>query len=507
MKRGILEYIDWGDQWRQDQNQEPFIIDDRGTETKQGIYRKAMQLAICLDKAGCYNEPIIVLAEHCIETIWIYLGILASGNYYVPISPESKKERIEKMIAQTASRMLLGLPGQTSQFGESELETINWDELSSVEITSEYEQLLQEKRRQLPEDAPMNLIFTSGSTGEPKGIIKTHQGMILFLENYIREFGFTREDRLGNQTPFYFDASAKDIYLCLKLGCPMYILDAKYFVMPLKLAEYMREERITVIQWVPSALCMLSRFRVFDQVQLPDLKKVLFVGEVFPVGQLKLWMEAFLDTEFINLYGSSEMSGVCAYYRIPREKELQETIPIGKAFAHCELYLISDGRLVEQPGEKGELYVRSEALAKGYLQAEQRQTVFTGRPLESMPEGLYYRSGDLAMYDEDHALTFVSRGDHQIKHMGHRIELGEIEQAAQKLDGVTSACSIYEKDKIILFYVGLPPKAQMASHLKECLPSYMVPNKLIPIEQMPLNANGKTDRMALRDLIGTRRKS
>ena len=236
---------------------------------------------------------------------------------------------------------------------------------------------------------------------------------------------------------------------------------------------------------------------MLSKVDLSTLQKVLFVGEVFPPKQLKIWMDALPQTEFINLYGSSEMSGICTFYRI-KELTGEQNVPMGYPLSNSQVYLIDDGQLVTEPDKVGELYILSDALAAGYLKDEERTAaVFTRRPLADLPEGTYYRSGDLAKYGAAHELIFVSRRDYQIKHMGHRIELGEIESVTLGIPGVEKCCCLYRDSKIILFFEGSIDKAELSRQLRERLLPYMIPNKLTAMESLPLNANGKVDRTQL----------
>lgn len=482
------------------------------------IHQKVFSIGKYLMEAGYYRQPIAVIAGHNVDTVLCFLGILASGNHYIPLDPYIRTERFEKIQKLAGFHLLITCGQSDERFQKQKIEkdvrpvtSLAVEKTQKLQIQTEDIEKLAECRRRLSMDEPAYFIFTSGSTGEPKGIIKTHKGMINFLDAYIQEFGFRESDRIGNQTPFYFDASAKDLYLALKQKCQMYILEEKWFVRPLQLAEYMKKKRITVIQWVPSALSILSRFRVFKQVSLPDLRLVLSVGEVFPVNQLRVWMEMVPDAQYINLYGSSEIAGICAYYRIHALEDGQDLIPIGYALKNCEIYLVDGDKLITEPNQIGEMYVRSQAVAAGYLlekengAAGQLEGTFRDRPLPQLPQGNYYCSGDLAYYGNNGELFFSTRKDSQVKHMGHRIELGEITSAAQAMEQVQNSCCVYEKHKLILFFKGSCGKADLARFLKDRLAPYQIPNKLVKLDVWPLNANGKTDQVRLKQLAVLRR--
>lgn len=486
MIQHVIDYLGFGVDIENDFDTVLFIDKDKQI-TWGEFQQKVAAAALSFVEKGYREQPIAVIAEHSADTLAWYLGILASGNYYVPINPDIQENKFDK-IKSIANIELVCRGGMDAP------EPVPAEKLESVFRG------LREIYTNVSDTLPMYIIFTSGSTGDPKGIIKTHQGMISFIDAYIREFGFDRGTCLGNQTPFYFDASAKDIFTALKVRCSMHILDSKLFLTPLALGEYIRDSHINTIQWVPSALSILSRLKVLSKVDLNTLQKVLFVGEVFPPKQLKIWMDALPRTEFINLYGSSEMSGICTFYRI-KELDEEQNVPMGYPLSNSKVYLIDEQHLITEPDKVGELYILSDALAAGYLKDEEKTAaVFTDRPLEELPQGTYYRSGDLAKYGPGHELIFVSRRDYQIKHMGHRIELGEIESVTLGVPGVEKCCCLYRDSKIILFFEGSIDKANLSRQLRERLLPYMIPNKLTAMESLPLNANGKVDRTQLLNL-------
>lgn len=501
MEENILTLfdLDKDDAWEE----ERILIQeiDRSFAQKE-IKDKALSVAASLTDMGMWQEPICIEAEQTAETLIFILGVIMSGNYYIPLSgllPLEKKNQILDVLKPTL--YCISAPAKQSKTNVEGISTLTFQETQQRIVTEDDRKNLKNIWRKLTGDSILYVIFTSGSTGTPKGIVKTHGAMVSFLTAYIKQFDFTREDVLGNQTPFYFDASAKDIYLTFLLRCRLFLIPQGMFVRPAELVEYLNRERVSVIQWVPSALSILSRVHVFRKIKPQFLRKVFFVGEVFPVKQLTLWMENLPKTEFINLYGASELAGICAYHVVEDTKN-QSSIPIGRPLSNSELYLVSGGRVITKAGEVGEIYIKSDALAAGYLMEEAKTwAAFEENPLPQLPNGRYYKSGDLANYREDGALEYVSRKDFQIKHMGHRIELGEIEAAACEVGLVDNACCVYAKNKIVLFYEGCIQKPELLTHLKSRLMPYMIPNKVVALDAMPINANGKINRVYLKESL------
>ena len=224
-----------------------------------------------------------------------------------------------------------------------------------------------------------------------------------------------------------------------------------------------------------------------------------------PIKHLNIWMKNCPKAEFINLYGPTEITCNCTYYRLEnREYAADEIIPIGSAFDNEKVFLLSDdNKLVDTPNESGEICVAGACLALGYYHdSEKTAAVFVQNPLNTVYYERMYRTGDLAKYNEQGELVYIGRKDFQIKHLGHRIELGEIESLVQGRSGVVRACAIYDhnKKRIYLFWLGERDQKELHNELKVVMPSYMVPNKLVHLDEMPMTKNGKIDRAVLKKM-------
>ena len=307
----------------------------------------------------------------------------------------------------------------------------------------------------------------------------------------------------GNQTPLYFDACLKELYPTLKYGATTYLIPRELFMLPVKLVEFLNEHKINTICWVVSALTMISAFGTFKSVTPKYLRLVAFVSEVFPIREFNRWREAAPGATFVNLYGPTEGTGVCCYYIVDREFKPGDVIPAGRPFKNTDILLLNDKNEPAKPGEGGEICIRGTSLSLGYYNApEKTKEVFVQNPLNPFYPELIYRTGDMGKWNERGELEFISRRDYQIKHMGHRIELGEIETNVNLLDEIKMTGCIYDKvkNKIVLYYVGEIDEKNLAAALKEKLPRYMFPNRIIRLERMPLTLNGKIDRVALKEM-------
>ena len=269
---------------------------------------------------------------------------------------------------------------------------------------------------------------------------------------------------------------------------------------PIKLVEFLNEKKVNTICWVVSALTMISAFGAFKKVVPQYLHTIAFGSEVFPIKQFNIWKETLPNAKFTNLYGPTECTGMCCYYKVNRDFALDDVMPVGRPFHNTEILLLNDKNELAKDGEVGEICVRGTSLTLGYFNNfEKTNEVFVQNPLNKRYPELIYRTGDLGKWNEFGELVFVSRKDYQIKHMGHRIELGEIEANVNKIDEIKSSCCVYDKGKgkIVLVYVGEISEKDLIMTLKEKLPRYMIPNKVEKLDQMPLTANGKMDRVFL----------
>ncbi len=449
------------------------------------------------------SGPVGVLVDRGADTAAFFLAALYSGNFYIPIDPDMPGEKIDMILNDADIRMMLCDTSRVDflrdlGYGGQILTTADAGETKTNAPT-------------VSSDTPACMLYTSGSTGVPKGVLKSHGAFIDFMENYIDLFNLGAEEIIGNQTPFFFDAAAKDFYLMVFTGATLEVLPSELFLFPVTLIEYMNQKKISYICWVPSALSIVTQLRTFQEILPTTLKKVFFVGETFPVKHLREWMRVMPKLTYVNLYGSTEIAGVCCYYNlpVPFDEDVDE-IPVGCALPNCRVFLRGEDEenFITGPDEVGEICVASNSLALEYYHDPKRTNeTFVTLPLPDGTSARALRTGDLAKYDEAGNLVFVSRSDDQIKHMGHRIELGEIESVANRIPEIQKCCCLYnkKKDQICLFVELVPgcgwDAKTIRRTLKGKLSDYMQPSKCFVLDAIPQNANGKADRAGLREYI------
>lgn len=467
--------------------------------TFQEVHDQNRAIASFLAKQGLYKEPVVVFMNKHPKTITAFFGVIHSGNFYVPIDEEMPRVRIDLILDNLKPRAII-CDEKTIEIAKDfhfDGKLYLYDELVQTQIESE---LLADIRAKAIDTDLIYVVFTSGSTGIPKGVAACHRSVLDYIEQLSETLGFNENTVFGNQTPLYFDACLKELYPTLKFGATTYLIPKGLFMFPIKLVEFLNEHKINTICWVVSALTMISAFGAFKKAVPEYLHTVAFGSEVFPIKQFRLWREVLPNASFTNLYGPTEGTGMCCFYKVDREFALDEVIPIGRPFKNTEIILLNEKDERAADGEAGEICIRGTSLTMGYYNnPEKTNEVFVQNPLNHAYPELIYRTGDIGRYNEHGELIFVSRKDYQIKHMGHRIELGEIEVNVNMLEGVKLSGCIYDKDKgkIVLYYAGDIETGELTRLLKEKLPRYMIPNYVERLETMPLTPNGKINRVFL----------
>ena len=428
-------------------------------------------------------------------------GSHADGEEVVSASVQSLVRRLERfsphdfglIICDEATADIAG------KFQVEDCEIVLYDRMIQTPID---DGALDRIYRRAIDTDPIYIVFTSGSTGIPKGVAACHRSVIDYIEQLSEALHFNEDTVFGNQTPLYFDACLKELYPTLKFGATTYLIPRNLFSIPTALVEYLNQHKINTVCWVVSALTMISAFGTFELVKPKYLHTVAFGSEVFPIKQFRLWRQALPEATFTNLYGPTEGTGMCCYYRVEREFQDGEAIPVGHPFPNREILLLTEEGKPAPEGQEGEICIRGTALTLGYYNDPVRTSeAFVQNPLNTAYPEVIYKTGDIGRYNEAGELVFVSRKDYQIKHMGHRIELGEVEVNVGMLPGIRMTACIYDakRVKIVLYYVGDLSEKELTEALKGKLPRYMLPNKLIRLEQMPFTANGKIDRVTLKN--------
>lgn len=452
------------------------------------------------------NEPILIYLPKSVEAIVSMLGVVYSGNFYTPTSVDFPSQKLLSIVeALTPSLVVTATKHKQKllDIGVEESKIICYDK---VDFTKDTQEFKSAKSSAINTDI-VYTYFTSGSTGVPKGVTISHGNILDYIDWVCGKFPIDKDTVFGNQSALYFDITTQDIYATLKQGATMVIIPERLFAFPIKVVEFIKHKEINFLYWVPSAYVNLVNFKALDNVKLNNIKAIMFGGEVMPTKHLNYLIKRLPNLNFVaNVYGPTEATVNSTYYILDRDFDENESLPLGGAIENKRVVLFDEeDNPIKIPNQKGELCVFGVSLSSGYYKNPKKtKEVFVQNPLHDDFEDLMYKTGDLAMYDENGLLVFCGRKDNQIKHLGYRIELGEIESAVISLDTIDNCMSFYNEAKrqITLLYLPKDKKTEnkdVKLALLGILPKYMVPTKYHKLESIPLNANGKIDRTLLKE--------
>lgn len=480
------------------------FVDENNSISYENLQSRAKKIGTALTEKinGDIRKPIVVFVDRNIESLVAFMGVAYSGNFYVPIDIQMPKLRVELILntLQPKAMVVTPISKKFSYEVAPHLEAVDYDETEKTEID---QVTLDKIRKKIIDRDPLYATFTSGSTGIPKGVITCHQSVVDMTEALVETFNFDQHHVFGNQNPFYFDASIKDIYSSLKCGATMYVLPKSYFMMLGTLISYINEHKIDTIMWSASAIALLANAQAFEDEKPSALRKVMFSGEVMHNRVLNYWRRNLPQAQFVNLYGPTEITSVCTYYKIEKTFADDEVLPIGIAFRNTEVLILNENNEPVKEGESGELCVKGCCLALGYYNnPEKTAAAFCQNPLNTHYPEFIYRTGDLAKFNEHGEVMFMSRKDNQVKHMGQRVELGEIEILLNAMERIDASICFYdhEAQKIIAVYKGKEADSKyIYAELKDKVSKFMFPSVLIALDELPYNLNGKIDRTLLKE--------
>ncbi|MFN2529804.1 MAG: amino acid adenylation domain-containing protein [Pyrinomonadaceae bacterium] len=469
--------------------------------TYEELNSRSNQLAHYLRRFGVGPETrVAICLERSLEMIVGLFGILKAGAAYVPLEPTYPSERLFFQLDDSQARLLLTRQHLLQSVSVSHVQTISLD--------GDWREIARESSQNPTRGADAansaHLIYTSGSTGLPKGVLSSHRASVNRFSWMWKHYPFADGEICCQKTALSFVDSIWEIFGPLLQGIPLVIIPDDTVKDPQEFITALSVNEITRLVLVPSLLRVM--LEIGDAAkQLTDLRYCFCSGETLPVDLATSFRAQLPHTKLVNLYGSSEVGADVTYHEV-RSTELLETIPIGRPIANTQIYILDSDWQPVPVGILGELYVGGEPLAYSYLnRPELTAEKFVPHPFSRDRGARLFRTGDIGRYLADGNIEYRGRRDTQVKVRGFRVELEEIASQLTNHPQVHQAVVVARDDgrgeKQLLAYVIVegeaPASNELRAHLRRKLPDHMIPAIFILLDELPLTASGKVNRLAL----------
>ncbi|MEM9927323.1 MAG: amino acid adenylation domain-containing protein [Cyanobacteria bacterium P01_D01_bin.50] len=521
--------------------------------TYQELNNQANQLAHYLRNQGVKPDMLVGICVERNPLILVgLLGILKAGGAYVPIDAKLPSSRIAFMLGDSQVSILITQEKILSQLPTHSARTIcldsEWENISQLPINNPSLQTVPENLAYV--------IYTSGSTGNPKGTLLTHRGLTNYLSWATLAYNVAQGNGSPVQSSISFDATITSIYTPLILGKTVTLIPEEQEIEALS-NLLNSDSDFSLVKLTPAHLGVLSQLNNVETLYITSPQNVsspehitsprnltrafIIGGEALLENHLEFWRDNYPNTRLINEYGPTETVVGCCIYDASNKSTTKNAVPIGRAIANVQLYVLDKYLQPVPVGIPGELYIGGAGVARGYLNKpeltaerfipnpfiEGRRQKAEGRREEEkgesksnaqcpmpnaqlpitnypLPITKLYKTGDLVRYLPDGNLEYLGRLDNQVKIRGFRIELEEIEAVLNQYPQIQFNCVIPQSDdsgnqRLVAYIVSSHPivNNQIRQFLQERLPDYMVPSFFVELESLPLTSNGKVNRKAL----------
>ena len=466
------------------------------------LRERSNRLARFLQKMGAGRGTRVALCvERSLEMAVALLGILKTGAAYVPLDPSHPADRMQFMLEDAETTLLVTQSRVLNGFPFSQAKTVTLD--------TDWQRIAQESVSDLstrvePGD-PAYVLYTSGSSGQPKGVEGTHGGAINRMWWMWERYPFQAGEVCCQKTNLGFVDSVWEIFGPLLAGVPSVILPAEVVRDPEELLRSLAGEGVTRMVVVPSLLRALLDHAPQLQERVPQLKLWTCSGEVLSGELVRRFRQGFAEATLLNIYGASEVAADVTWHEVV-EEDMGGPVPIGKPISNTQVYVLDRHRNPVPVGVRGEIYVGGEGVALGYWnRAELTRERFVENAIAPEESKRLYRTGDLGRWRGDGEIEYLGRVDGEVKLRGMRIDLGEIESVLVGHTGVREAAVERVEEggeaKLVAYLVrgdGEEPNGrELRRHLRMKLPEHMVPARFVEVEEFPLLPSGKVNRRAL----------
>ncbi|MBE0458637.1 amino acid adenylation domain-containing protein [Pseudoalteromonas prydzensis] len=425
------------------------------------------------------------------EVIVTMLALVRLGAIYVPIDPEFPIARVTTMLETANAELVIGLQQQ-----DESTFTCRYIHFSSLLDTDAQ---LKEVELIVHDTQPAYIMYTSGTTGKPKGVLVSQLAILRLVvdTDYV---SIAANDVFLQSSPICFDAATFEIWGALLNGSSIVLHPKAAY--DLDLLSQLYEQYHVSVAFLTSAL-----FRLITEEHitcLSSLRQLLVGGDYMPTTPVQKLFENYSDCEFIHVYGPTENTTFSTFKSYHKQDLMPSALSIGKSIRYSDAYVLTNELKIAPPGVVGELYVGGHGLALEYVSEPQlTQQSFSNVSVNGLLKRLY-KTGDMVFRTIEDDIVFVGRNDQQFKIRGFRIELGEINNKLESIDGVQKAHTLVhqinegESKQLFAFIESDSLSAQQLKiQLREVLPQYMLPNRIIVLPKLPLSHTGKLDKSAM----------
>ena len=458
------------------------LTQDQSQISYAQLAQRAQGIASFLRYRNNDGNCIAIALDRGIDAVITIYGILTSGGCYLPLDMKNPPDRLNFIIHDAQPTFVIGNGPCPDWLKLQE----KWLDLQQFPA-----QYPVDKQPEIQPESIAAILYTSGSSGTPKGVALSYRAMHNFADWAAETFAINANERIASLTPFHFDLSIFDLFSSLCRGASVHFIPSRLTLSPNRLTAWLSHNNITCWYTVPSILSFIALKGALETTPLPDLKQILFAGEVFPTANLIKLTERLPNVQFFNLYGPTE-TNVCCYWPVERKRLIaDQPIPIGSPACNSTL---------EITAATGELLVKGKNNFSGYWHQ--------GSLTNAMPDESWYHTGDRVSRNKHGEYCYHGRLDRMLKCSGYRVEPAEIESVINRLDAVDNCAVIGISDPgsgqrpaaavVLKANVKL---ADIIKPLRQTLPSYMQPCRFLALESLPALTNGKIDYLAIKKLL------
>jgi amino acid adenylation domain-containing protein len=487
------------------------IISAEGNTTYGTLLHQSVILASELRKAGVKPQDLVgVFCDRSESYIQAILAIQACGAAFLPLDPTIPDARLTDMLRDAKVRNVVTRKNSEPRFGEI-LGSISGQNIHAIMMEEINDVSCEQNLPFVPVSELAYVIYTSGSTGKPKGAMVSHAGMLNHLHAKIKTLGINHSTRMAFTAPVCFDISIWQCLAPILVGGTVVIIRDDDVMEVGALFDRLNEERVEIVELVPSYIDVLLGHLEHINGKLSHLKYLVATGEKLPAETCRRWFNLVNEIPIVNAYGPTECSDDVLQYVI-REKPPADaaSIPVGYALPNTKTYILDESQKPVPIGAVGEIYVGGVCVGLGYLNDPQKSAdVFLQDIFTDHDGSMLYKTGDLARRRIDGAIEYLGRRDNQVKFHGVRLEIEEIEAVMRDclaLDDIAVAVSSQGDSLIALISNDYQSNGSIDARylhkkLEGRLPGVMIPSTVQYVKRIPKTSSGKTDRSEIDGIV------